>query len=385
MLLACLFLLAVPLLAGCPEDGPAGGSSVGGDGDGDGDGDGEPCGVAEMVAVDESSCEPLDTDYTPATPQADPYPTCISDSGTYELVADPPGALARVMAYEAIAELLWNGGTPTPEDFIAARTIYEADEGLRSRVDRREDLHYPPIPESEWNAGLDDDKQCADPDLVQQYPQRCAGPSRIRLLVNQALIDGIDGVGDPLVNAARVEAGLLWFFYLSIYKEAFTCTAAGNDCDSMWAKYTGGEQVGGGIGFSARVERASPSTHGRIFDAILAVRCWRDLYPDSTGYDTLSGDSKVMFDAVWEQLDQSLHRGLALIVRVELEEPVSCGPEAAANWVFVQIGLDILDREASERDADLAEQLRTIAAVAEPTPEQRMEAVALLDEVFPCP
>lgn len=256
---------------------------------------------------------------------------------------------------------------------------------LRSRIDRREDLHYPPIPESEWNPGLDDDKQCADPDLAVQYPDRCVGPSKIRPLVNQALVDGIDGVGDPRVNAARVDAGLLWFFYLSIYKEAFTCTAAGKDCDSMWAKYTGGDQVDGGIGFSARVKPVSQSTHERIFDAVLGVRCWRDLYPDAVGYDALDADSRAMFDAVWEQLDQSLHRGFALIVRSKLEEAVSCGSEADANWAFVQVGLDILDREATERDASAAGDLRAIASVGEPTPEQRSEAVALLDAIFPCP
>jgi hypothetical protein len=187
------------------------------------------------------------------------------------------------------------------------------------------------------------------------------------------------------VNAARVDAGLLWFFYLSIYKEGFTCSGAGKDCDSMWAKYTGGEQVGGGIGFSARVRPVSESTHRRIFDAILGIRCWRDLNPDAVGYDTLTGDSKVMYDAVWEQLDESLHRGFTLIVREKLEAAVTCGPEANANWAFVQVGLDVLDREASERDAPLADELRAIAAVEEPTPEQRAEAVALLDQIFPCP
>ena len=64
---------------------------------------------------------------------------------------------------------------------------------------------------------------------------------------------------------------------------------------------------------------------------------------------------------------------------------VTCGSEANANWAFVQVGLDVLDREATERNAPLADELSAIAALEEPTPEQRAEAVALLDQIFPCP
>jgi hypothetical protein len=350
---------------------------------------GAPCDPADD-AVDQSSCVPLDTDYLPLDSDNDPYPACISDGGVYELVADPPSSIARVEAFETIADLLWRNGAPTAEDFTDARTAYDMEEGLGSRVERREDLHYPPIPEAEWDPGLDPDKQCSNTMLAEAYPDRCAGPAKLRPLVNQAFIDGQEGNGDPNVAAAKIEATLMWFFYISTYKEAYTCTSKGKDCDSSWAYYTGGAQVDGDvIGLANFVRQHSPETHQRIFDGVLAVRCFRDLYPNDmyATYDDLPTEGQELFDQAWEQLDNALHRGYAIVVRQHLlaQDDEQCSEATAANWAFLQIAGPVLDREAQERDPDAAAELAAIWALEEPTTDDLEQGAALIDQIFPCP
>lgn len=375
-------------LTGCPGDDPV--DEAGDDSTDGGEEGGMPCEPADDP-VDESACTILDTDYTPSDPDGDMYPACISDGGTYELYAEPPGSIARIEALDQIGDLLWKRvDAPTTDDFTTARTIYETDQGLGSRVDRREDLHYPPVPEEEWDPGLDPDKQCSNEDLAAAYPDRCAGPAKIRPLVNQAFIDGMSGTGDPNVAAAKIEAGFMWFSYLSVYKEAFTCTAKGKDCDSSWAYYTGGAQASGAlIGFAELVADHSPDTHQRIFDGILAVRCFRDLYSndDYPTYEDLPADGQALFDLAWEQVDNALHRGLAVALRqhVLAQDDEACSEVTEANWVWVQIIGEVLDREARERDSAAADELASLYALDAPTTEDVERIAELLDQVFPCP
>jgi hypothetical protein len=378
--------LGLALTACRSDDDPN--SDDAGDGDGDGDG-GQPCDPADDP-VDEASCTPLASDYLPHASDADMYPACISDGGAYELVADPPASIARVEAHAQIAALLWENGTPSAADFTAARTVYELDEGLGSRVDRREDLHYPDIPMAEWDPGLDPDKQCANPTNAANHPERCVGPSTLRPLINGAFIAGMSGDGDPNLHAARIEAGLLWFSYLSVYKEAFTCTHTPKDCDSAWAYYAGGAQAGGAlIGFAEFVARYSPDTHQRIFDGILAVRCFRDLYAfdDYPNYDALPADGRALFDAAFEQLDRALARGFAVTLRQHLlaHDDEQCSEATEANWAFVNIVGPALDREVRGRDSDAADELMSIYALTAPSTADLERAVELIDAVIPCP
>jgi hypothetical protein len=350
---------------------------------------GEPAEPCEPVVeeLDESACTALPTDYVPGAEDA--YAACISDGGTYELVSDPPGTIARVEAYEDIAALLWNGGVPSSEDFAMARVVFETDEGLASRVDRREDLHYPEIPMAEWDPGLDADKQCSNTMLAAAYPERCVGPATLRPLINQAFIDGIEGNGDPNVHAATIKAALLWFIYISPYKEAFTCfSAKGADCDSAWAYYTGGAQLDGAlIGLAGAVEPFSPNTNSRVFDGLLAIRCVRDLYPEDTfpAGGPLPAEGEVLFEAAWEQLDEAMHRAMATVLRQHAAAQDGCGGAAAANWAFVSVAGKALQREASERDSAASSELDALYAIAEPTPEEVARVIELIDQVFPCP
>jgi hypothetical protein len=382
-------VLPLALLACTPgeDDGNAEGETNGTEtGETGGEQVGEPC-PPVVEALDESACMPLATDYVPGAD--DDYPACISDSGTYELVGDPPGTIARLEAFEEIAALLWSDTAPTTEDFAQARTQYNIEEGLASRVDRREDLHYPPIPEEEWDPGLDPDKQCSNTMLAAAYPERCIGPSTLRPMIEQAFIDGIEGNGDPNVNAAIIKGGLLWFLYLSVYKEAETCfSAKGADCDSHWAYYSGGAQVDGELlAYGKLVDQFSPNTHSRVFDAMLAIRCVRDLYPEDM-YPAgmpLPAEGQALFDSAWAQLDEALHRSLAVILRQHAAAQDSCGDSATANWTLVATMGRGLQREAAERDSAASSELDALYALEEPTPAEVGRVIELIDQVFPCP
>lgn len=391
------FLFALPTaLTGCPAGDDDGTDEIGDETAGEtadetddetGDTSAEPCDPA-ADPVDESACGPAAGDYEPGV--EDDYAACISDAGIYELVSDPPGTIARVEAYEDIADLLWLAGVPTAEDFTAARTAYELEEGLGSRVDRREDLHYPEIPEEEWDPGLDPDKQCSNTELATAYADRCVGPAQMRPIISQAFIDGMSGTGDPNVHAARIKGTVLWFLYLSAYKEANTCfTAAAKDCDSAWAYYTGGAQEldGAMLGFGKFVAQYSANAHDRIFDGLLAVRCVRDLYPEDM-YPLLAdlpAEGQDLFAQAWEQLDEALHRGLAVVVRQHALAQDSCGGAATANWELVKIAGQALQREAKERDPGAGAELDAIYALETATPEEAGRVADLMDQVFPCP
>ncbi|WP_106395278.1 hypothetical protein [Enhygromyxa salina] len=382
MLVIAGLSLAGPLACRAPGE-PT--DSEGGDGD---VAAGEPCDPASDP-VDEAACVALATDYLPMDSDEDPYGACISDGGVYELVSDPPSSIARIEAYDEIADLLWRNGAPGRDDFTDARATYELDQGLGSRVDRREDLHYPAIPESEWDPGLDPDKQCSDTDNAINHPDRCAGPAKLRPLINDAFIAGMSGEGDPNVHAARIEAGFVWFSYISVYKEAYTCTHTAKDCDSSWAYYTGGAQADGDvIGFAELVHDYSPSTHQRIFDGILAVRCFRDLYSvdDYPTYDDLPAEGQELFDMAWEQLDDALARGVAVALRQHLlaQDDEQCSEATDANWAFVQIIGEVLDREIRERDAAAADELLGIYALSQPTTQDIDRAAELIDQTIPC-
>ena len=120
---------------------------------------------------------------------------------------------ARIASFEVIADLLWRSSeAPTAQDFLNARIEYAIDQGLDSRVQRRYDAHVT-RPEEGVN--------CRGADHGELYPDYCVGPGQIMPLLTAAFASGSLGES-PLKNAAEVEAGLLWFLYISTYKEAYT-------------------------------------------------------------------------------------------------------------------------------------------------------------------
>lgn len=366
-LLGCFALLATA----CESDDPAAdGGNVGQTSQGEVC---DPSPDADLVKI-EPGCAPLPTDYTPMDQMSanDPYPPCVSDAGEYVISrasgADGVSAIDRVGAFEEIRALLGFPGekVPTPAEFVEARVIYSREQGLESRVNRREDEHYPKLA-----------KACQDmtPEEQLANADRCAGPAKIRPILLEAFQKGAKGEGDATVNAARIEAALIWFMYLSMYKEATSATTAKDDVDSVWAKYTGGEQRDGKpLGLARYVRPRSQEVHDRTFDGVLAVRCWRDLDDGDVAVDL------EMRDRARAQLDRAALKGLALIVRSRVQK-LDC----PASFETVKILGAVLDREASLRDPTTAALLRAELAKSTAPEVDAGAVVQALDTLFPCP
>jgi hypothetical protein len=315
------------------------------------------------------TCQPLADDYAlPSSGRQDSWPACISDGGSYVPLNMNISSLARVGAFEEISRQLGfgTGKAPSSEEFVAARVIYTQEQGIESRVSRREDEHYPRAP-MPCNMMAEADQQ--------RYPDRCVGPVKIRPILNKAFQEGIAGV-DPVLNAARIEAALLWFLYVSIYKEATSAAQTPVDVDSMWAKYTGGEQRSGGIGFSRYVRARSAETHERIWDGLLAVRCWRDL-------DNPTGPAMnlALQERARAQLDRALLRAVALVVRQRAERVAACPAAGEAVKVLGRVLL----REAKSRDATRAAVLEREMDRSDITQLDAPQLTGAMDGIFPCP
>jgi hypothetical protein len=340
----------------------------------------------EFGDPDTASCGPLDSDFTPeASPD---YGACVSDGGEWVLVDEPPGSAARVVAYEDMMELLRGGDTPTADDFLMARAIYATKNGLESRVLRREDLHYPPIPIEDQDMTVAFDRQCTVNENATNYPDRCVGPGLIQPLLDEAFAAGMSGDGDPNVHAARIDAGVQWFLWVSIYKESASCIQAPGDCDSHWAYYNGGTEQGQAIGIAADLYAIDPAIDTAVFNGMLAIRCWRDLFPADGDplFEDLSPEALAMFYEAHEQLDNAAWYAWARQVRNHLEQqPAVCDSAADANWAFIQVAGPILDLEAEVRDADAAATLAALWANDTPTVEDLQAGIDAIDVAFPCP
>jgi hypothetical protein len=373
------------LLVGCPDDGEemdTGSETEGVETEGGETETGGDCTPGEAPApLDTSACTPNADDYTPTVNGSadDMWPECTNDDGTYH-PEDTPSAAGRTEAHDMIRSIFASGTSPA--DFTAAREQYALEEGIESRVVRREDVHYPNIPEAEQDPSVDFDKQCTIAANVTNYPDRCAGPAKLAPIINAAFEDGITGTGDPAVNAARIDAALVWFAYLSVMKEpTFSCPGAdlSGDCDSGWGYYNGGTQRSGGIGYAEDVTAASPEANERLFDGLSAMRCWRNGYAPEEEADI----SDPLYVAGYAQLDQANNHAAAVVLRARLVEQLACGADAAANWGWIQVFGQSISKPVE--DAGMASTWNAVIANPAPTPEEIEAGIAALDAMFPCP
>ncbi|MFT6397887.1 MAG: hypothetical protein ACJAYU_002642 [Bradymonadia bacterium] len=323
-----------------------------------------PADTGDDADVAPQECEPLLSDYSPGAD--DEWPECVSDDGTYHQVEESISTIGRVAGFETIGDLLWRDGTPSPEDFVEARDAYATGEGLDSRVQRREDEHYPSV----VDAGSGETLRCRDEGVPAMDPERCVGPALILPILNDAFVAGIEGT-DPEIQAARIEAALLWFFYVSTHKEATTCATAAKDCDSSYAYYSGGVDRSGGLGLAGVVRSVDSEAHDRVWDAILAVRCWRDLDDGEEASDLDTRDRAVA------QLDRALLHGVAAIVSDRFGQWEA--DQNPADLEFVRILGPVLDRAALEIGADLA------AAARDAIEDGSGDLAGALSATFPCP
>jgi hypothetical protein len=314
-------------------------------------------------------CEALGTDYSPGVD--DMWPACISDDGVYHRVQESISSIARVMAFEELSATLFDPTRPpTAEEFLAARMIYQTDEGLDSRVVRRYDPHYT----------VPDGTDCTADGVPEMFPDYCVGPARIQPLILGALQAGSMGEGNPSVLAARVEAGLLWFFYVSQFKESFTCTTKAKDCDSSYAYYAGGEPARSGIGLAGRVSALDPEAHDRAWDGVLAVRCWRDLDSEMIATDL------EMRDRARTQYDRAVLDGVAAIVRASLVQTCTL-MDSQRDYHFARASAlsRTLLRHVGEIAPATVAALSDVSEASGPGGLDIAAAVATIDQVFTCP
>jgi hypothetical protein len=366
---AGFLLVALFAFAACEAEDPT--PSGPGPNDDAGGGGAMPCnpdGVAALPAPPMCAIGP--TEYTPRDPTSigKRYPTCISDDNAYHPFGDVPSN-ARLAAIESIGQMVgWNGSrVGTRTDFENARLLYTMAEGVDSRVQRREDIHYPEAP---------DLCRALSKEQMMQYPDRCVGPIKIVPMINDAFEKGWKGI-DPVLQAARLEAALIWFMYVSYYKEGLGCQLELNQCDSTSAYWAGNQDRTaapiGGLG--KYVKPLSAEAYERGWDAVLAMRCWRDLdNPSGIGMNV------ELMNRVGVQLDRAGDHALALIVRHRLQN-LGC----AAAWETVKVLGGVLDRAATVADAAQAKVLRDELAKADPATVDVSAAISALEKLFPCP
>lgn len=319
-------------------------------------------------APDDVVCGPAATDF----PLDARYAACISIDGAFHAF-DPANisSNARTEAFDQIAALLWRaGGVPTPQNFADARVIYALAEGIDSRVQRRFDSHFTDTAPAGTN--------CRTAGVPAMYPAYCVGPARILPIVTAAFDGGMAGT-EPQVNAARIEAALLWFFWTSVYKESNTCATAIADCDSSHAYYTAATPRAEPSGLARYVAAVAPAAHDRVFDGTLATHCWREIDNGATAAD-------LPFQAqALAQLDVALDHAAARILIGRLYAfAAHAGDERLADWSFVQIWGEAFDRALRVRDPQVADQVAAALQGDGAAVDPAALEIAILSTI-PCP
>ncbi|HET6343374.1 MAG TPA: hypothetical protein VFH51_00525 [Myxococcota bacterium] len=346
-------------------------------------GEGYNVGSCASAAYTENlaACTPAATDYQPRAGHlsTNGWPACVSDDNSWHLMgASIPPAASRVAAYVQMGTKLWhNTSRPSKEDFLAARDLYSIEEGLASRIGRRQDISYAEISSDKF--------ACSDPNVAVAHPDRCAGPGKLKPIIDDAFVNGIAQT-KPLVQAARLEAALTWFFYLSMTSEVWTCSFDDiTDCDAAGGYYTQLTQRGTPTGMAAAVHAQSPGTHDRIYDALLAARCWRDVdaaMPAADNENTAGG----LYNKAQAQLSKAALRGEALLLRERIGW-IACGSadNQEANIAYVSVLGGLIDHAAAAIDATQAAALRAFTSAPTNDSAKIVAAQAALDALFACP
>lgn len=323
-----------------------------------------------------SSCKCSNDDYAPRFngSKNDTWPACVSDGNAYVLLGtSTPGASARTLAFVSMGTKLWkNTAIPSAADMTAARDEYAVANGIGSRVARRQDIHYPEVPGSNKFA-------CNDLTLAAMYPDRCAGPGKLKPIIDDAFTKGIAGT-KPIVQSARIEAALLWFFYLSSLSEIWTSSFDNApDVDSFWG-YLSGTERSKPIGLAQYFQQLDQETYDRAFDAVLAARCWRDLDKD------LPSTCSLFYQRAANQADKAFTRGMALILRDRMTKiPTLTGEAQEAAIVFVNIIGGLLDRAARAVDPAKADQLKSSTQATTAAGVNVGQSQSIIDSLFGCP
>lgn len=372
------------------------------------------------------TCLPATTDFQPRTPMASwmpPWNMCmaVTDPNVYpyfSMSASAPVRVARIGALEGPGRFFDPTRDPTPEEFVATSTdggvntsaeFLFRDTGVAVRYQRRADEHYAAPMGLALNAAYQD--FCGTAANADAYPDYCVGPKALNPVYNAALAAGMAGMMPTRVHAARLQAAYQWFLFLSSYKESLTCAPVVSDCDSTAGYYTGGANRDAAMQYGLARELLAlgdpgRAAHDRIWDALLAVRCWRDLdggRPSGGGTST-PATNEALREQARMQLDRALTRGMVMIVQARLRAFASTDGnparaaerQAHAAWLGVvgpllANGLERWSRGwwASQRaSAPMAVVTRVITELRAGemiTTAQAGRAAADLEALFPCP
>ncbi len=371
-------------------------------------------------------CPPAATDFQPRQPMASwiaAYSMCaaVTNPNAYpyfSMSASAPVRVARLGALEGMGQLFDPTRDPAPSEFVAtaadagANTSAEflfRDTGVATRYQRRADEHYPVPTGLVLNATYQD--YCGTVSNVMANPDYCAGPAALNPVFNMALAAGMAGAAPTRVHAARLQASYQWWLFISAFKESLTCAPVAADCDSAAGYYNGGAGRNDAMQYGLARELIAlgdpgRATHDRIWDALLAVRCWRDLdggRPGDAGA-TSPATNEALREQARLQLDRALTRGMVQIVQSRLRAFASTDAnparalerQAHAAWIGVvgpllANGLERWSRGwwASQRaSAPMAVVTRAITELRAGeiiTTTQAGRASADLEGLFPCP
>lgn len=311
--------------------------------------------------------------------QRQAWETCVAETDTYTPFETSISTAARVAGFETIADKTWRNAMPTTMDFEQANLTYVEEEGLDSRLSRREDEHYPAVMVDGEAVACNSAE-----DIPENNPDRCVGPAQIRPLVLDALTTGAmsDDLAERQVAGKQLEASLLWFLYTSTYKEATTCTQKKKDCDSSYAYYTGDQPEDMGLGLSNYFRTEVPEAHAAVWDGLVEVRCWREVD------DTEEAQNLELRDEALATLDKALLYGISRLVSARLYNLSATDVTAqdrAEDWEWLTIMGPVLEREANTIDAAKAKTLEDAFDKASPDGVDTQALAMTIEELFPSP
>jgi hypothetical protein len=165
---------------------------------------------------------------------------------------------------------------------------------------------------------------------------------------------------------------------VSVYKEANSCTTTKVDCDSAHGYYNGVTPRNAPRGLARVIAEVSQEAHEDIFDATLAVHCWREQDSADTAVNL------ELRDRATAEIDEALDLGLALVIADRLLQfDAAQGEEREAHWAWIQVAGQAIGRAVAEKDPALAQAAAAILGGDGSDVDAEMVG-ALLFDLFDC-
>lgn len=377
-----------------------------------------------------NTCGPLPTDYQPRMAMRNTmvWPACRSDMnafvpygmgtvpstervGNFDRMNINPmpvtNAMGMTVGIARPMAFFDANRDPSRDEFTSVAAYYAtagAMSGLVDRFARRPDEHYPQPAAAVMNpmTGEYDDHWCnADANWMAQRDY-CVGPASLRPPLQESMMAGsmgMLGMHSARWHAARIEASLFWIMQASVYKESLSCLQDVEDCDSAWGYYTGGVERNGAMqaGIARYIKAVDAETHNRIWDGLLALRCWRDADGGLMAPPPVAMN-RALRERARDQLERALTRGVMQVVATRLTALAATDgmPAAEAHRGFISVVGPLIARgletwipmkyATTSASVGAAAITATAAALRSPTISgaQATAAADLLLRIFPC-